>query len=158
MEVIKEAEFGETYFRNSYSCVNGKWFRNSWKEFDDWKSVDNKYYCSNYFDINVNNYDVKCRASLIFWKNKGWNKPIDTYGWFQRYFRYWLARRSLLDERQTFRWKGILSRFKCKLVKMIKNVNVNFDGYSISTLIIQVLLHWGCNWLKMTYDLLFWFI
>ena len=41
---------------------------------------------------------------------------------------------------------------------MIKNVNVNFDGYSISPLIIQVLLHWGCNWLKMTYDLLFWFI
>ena len=29
MEVIKEAEFGEACFGNSYSCVNGKWFRNS---------------------------------------------------------------------------------------------------------------------------------
>ena len=25
------------------------------------------------------------------WENKGWVNPIDLYGWFQWYFRYWLA-------------------------------------------------------------------
>ena len=40
------------------------------------------------------------------------------------------------------RWKGIVSRFKGKLIKMIKNVNGRFD-YSISPKIRQILLHWG---------------
>ena len=43
-----------------------------------------------------------------------------------------LGRRSLYNERQINRWKGILSGFKGKLVKMIKDVNGRFDDYSIS--------------------------
>ena len=53
-------------------------------------------------------------------------------------FRYWLSRRSEDDERQINRWKGIVSRFKGKLVKMIKDVNTKFDDYSISTKIRQI--------------------
>ena len=37
----------------------------------------------------------------------------------------------------------IVSRFKGKLVKMIKDVNGKFDNYSISPKIRQTLLHWG---------------
>ena len=37
----------------------------------------------------------------------------------------------------------IVSRFKDKLVKMIKVVNGRFDDYSISPKIRQILLHWG---------------
>ena len=33
VEIIKEEAFGETYFRDIYSRVNSKWYRNSWKEF-----------------------------------------------------------------------------------------------------------------------------
>ena len=53
-------------------------------------------------------------------------------------FRYWLSRRSEDDERQINRWEGIVSRFKGKLVKMIKDVNTKFDDYSISTKIRQI--------------------
>ena len=37
----------------------------------------------------------------------------------------------------------ILSRFRGKLVKMIKNVGSKFDDYSISPKIREILLHWG---------------
>ena len=34
VEVISEGAFGSMYFRNIYSSANGKWSRNSWREFD----------------------------------------------------------------------------------------------------------------------------
>ena len=37
----------------------------------------------------------------------------------------------------------IVSRFRCKLVKMIKDADSKFDDYSISPKIRQILLHWG---------------
>ena len=36
-------------------------------------------------------------------------------------FRYWLGRRTTDDKRQVNRWKRVVSRFKGKLIKMIKN-------------------------------------
>ena len=54
-----------------------------------------------------------------------------------------MDRRSEDDERQINRWKKIVSRFRGKLVKMIKDVDSKFDDYSISPKIKQVLLHWG---------------
>ena len=36
-----------------------------------------------------------------------------------------------------------MSRFRGKLVKMIKNSGSKFDDYSISPKIRQILLHWG---------------
>ena len=67
---------------------------------------------------------------------------IDPYGWFQWYFRYWLGRRSVDDERQINRWKKVVTRFKDKLVKIIKAANTRFDDSSISPKIRQILLHW----------------
>ena len=48
-EIIKEGAFGGTYFRNIYSGMINKWYRKSWKEFDDLKNID-----QNYYDVNVN--------------------------------------------------------------------------------------------------------
>ena len=43
----KEGAFGGTYFRDIYSSVNGKWYRNSWKEFDFLRDLNPKLYSSN---------------------------------------------------------------------------------------------------------------
>ena len=100
-----------------------------------------KYYCSNYYDASVNKNGVKCGKSLRFWENKRWIHSIDPYSWFQWYFRYWLGRRSVDDERQINSWKKIVSRFKGKLAKMIKDANSRFDDYSTSPKIRQILIH-----------------
>ena len=142
-EIIKEGVFGGTYFRDIYSGINEKWYRKSRKEFDQLKNIDQKCYCSNYYDVSVNKYGAKCATSLKFRENKGWINKIDPYGWFQWYFRYWLGRSSGDDERQINRWKKIVSRFRGKLVKMIKDAGSKFDDYSISPKIRQILLHWG---------------
>ena len=138
-EVIKKGAFGGTYFRDIYSDINGKSYRKPWKEFDELKNIDQRYNPSNYYDASVNKYGVKCGTSLRFWESKGWISPIDPYGWFQWYFRYWLGKRSVGNERQINRSKEIVSRFKGKLVKMIKDANRRFGDYSISA---KVLLHW----------------
>ena len=60
IEVIKEGAFGGTYFRDIYSNVNGKWYKNSWKEYDDLRNIDPKYYSSSFYDTKINKYRVKC--------------------------------------------------------------------------------------------------
>ena len=67
IEIIKDGAFGGTYFRDIYSSINEKWYKNSWKEFVPSKHIDAKFYVSDYYDVNVNKYGVKCRTSLRFW-------------------------------------------------------------------------------------------
>ena len=42
--------------------------QNSWKEFIHLKNIDAKFYASDYYDVNVNKYGVKCGTSLRFGK------------------------------------------------------------------------------------------
>ena len=98
--------------------------------------------------MNVNKYGVKCGKSLRFRENKGWINKIDPYFCFQWYFRYWLGRRSKYDKKQINRWKKIVSRFRGKLVKMIRNAGNKYDDYSISPKIRQMFLHWGYELIK----------
>ena len=60
VEVIKEGAFAGTYLRDIYSGINGKWCRMSRNQFDELKDIDQKYYCSNYYDLSVRKYGVKC--------------------------------------------------------------------------------------------------
>ena len=39
IKIIQEGAFGGTYFRVIYSGINEKWYRKSWKEFDQLKSI-----------------------------------------------------------------------------------------------------------------------
>ena len=168
VEIIAEGAFVGTHFRDIYSGVSDKWYRNSWKEFDFLKDIDPKLYSSNYYDVSVNKYGVKCGTSLRFWENKGWINEQDPYGWFQWYYRYYYGRRISSDasetnrankvnavnkanemsevredERQIKRWLGIVNKFKGILVKMIKDKGTRFDDFSVSPKIRQILLHWG---------------
>ena len=142
VEIISEGAFGGTYFRDIYYGINGKWYRNSWKEFDFFKDIDPKLYANNYYDVRVNKYGVKCGTSLRFWENKGRINEQDPYGWFQWYCSYYYGRRSSDDSRQIKRWLGIVNRFKGILVKMIKDKGTKFDDTSVSPKIRQILLHW----------------
>ena len=58
IKVIKKGEFGGTYFRDIYSGVNENYYKKSWKEFDQLKDIDQKYYCSSYYNVTVNKYGV----------------------------------------------------------------------------------------------------
>ena len=139
-EIIKEGAFGGTYFRDIYSGINDRWYRNSWKEFKELKNIDRRYYSSDHYDASLNKCGVKCGASLRFWENKRWINSIDPYGWFQWYFRYYLSRRTKDDQRQIKKWKGIVNRFNGILVKMIKDMGSKYDDYSVSPKIRQILL------------------
>ena len=132
VEIIKEGAFGGTYFTDIYSKINGKSYRKTWKVCDVLKDTDQKYYYSNYYDASVNKYDVKCETSLKFWKNEGYIHSINPYGWLMWYFRYWLGIRYLDDKRQIDRSKNIATKFKDKLVKMIKYADNKCYDYSIS--------------------------
>ena len=82
IEIIIEGAFGGTYFRDIYSGINRKWYKNSWKGFDHLKNIDQTYYCSDYYDVSVNKSGVKCGTSLRFWENKNWIHETDPYSWF----------------------------------------------------------------------------
>ena len=41
IEIIKESAF---HFGDIYSGINGKWYKNSWKEFVYLKNIDAKFY------------------------------------------------------------------------------------------------------------------
>ena len=39
VEVFKEGALGRTYVGNIHSSVNGKWYRKSWKKFNELKNL-----------------------------------------------------------------------------------------------------------------------
>ena len=114
--------------------VNDKIYKSSWKEFKELENIDKTYYSSDFYDVSVNKYGVKCGPSLRFWESKGWINKTYPYGWFQWYFRYWKGRRFEDDQKQIGRWKRIVSRFVGVLKKLIS------EGKD-SPKIRQVLLH-----------------
>ena len=65
VEIIKKNSFRGKHSRDIYYCINEKWYKKSWKEFDHLKDIDQKFYCSDYCDVSVNKYVEKIRVGLI---------------------------------------------------------------------------------------------
>ena len=88
VEMIKEGPFVGNYFRDIYSFVNSKWYKNHGKNLMNsmnlmnLKNIDKKYYFSSYHDVNVDKNKVKCGTTLRFCENNGWINSLDPYGWF----------------------------------------------------------------------------
>ena len=128
-EILMEGSF-ETCFKNIYSNVTNKWYNDSWKQSSGIKDgFDPKFFNSTFYDMSINKYGVACDTSLRLWEDNGQIGSIAPYGWRQQCFRYSLGRRSLDGERQIKRWKGIVGRFKGRLVGMFGKVNGRFDDY-----------------------------
>ena len=143
VEVINEGAFGGTYFRSIYSSVTRKWYRKSWKEFEQLKDIDQKYYFSSYHDASVIKHGVKCGTFLRFWKIKvGLMKLILMVGFSGILNTGWVEDRKMKKDK-LIDAKKIVSRFKGKLVKIIKDVGSKYDDSSVSPRIRQILLHWG---------------
>ena len=68
VKTIKKGAFGGTYFRDIYSGVNDKIYRDSSKEFEELENIDKKYYSSDFYDVSLNKYGVECGTSLRFWE------------------------------------------------------------------------------------------
>ena len=68
IEIIKEGASGGTYFRDIYFGINDKCYKNSWKEFLQLKNIDAKFYASDRYDVNVDQYGVKCGTPLRSWE------------------------------------------------------------------------------------------
>ena len=49
VEVINKGAFGGTYFRDIYSGVNNKFYKNSWKELGELENIDKKFYWTHSF-------------------------------------------------------------------------------------------------------------
>ena len=70
--------FTNLFRRVFVSVINNDTARKkSWKEFDQLNDIDQKHYCSSYYDCSVNNNAAKCETSLRFWEDNSWINEID---------------------------------------------------------------------------------
>ncbi len=93
-EMLEAGVFGGYYFKGNISEYPSNWFKKA-------KINDN------YFDVNLNYFNVKAGLSMDEWVAKGWIFQEDPLGWFQWYCRYSMGRRNLkMDKIQIQRWKN----------------------------------------------------
>jgi hypothetical protein len=151
-EILKDGAFGGTYFRKIKSQVcNNQIFDNAWKELPkEWiEGLDPKIYLNCPFDKynkNINKYKVKSGTTLEDWESSGWISPIDPFGWFQWYCRFFQGRRSYDDARQIDRWLkccGLNGRWKLNLCTKIDRAGTTYNDFKVSPVVRQTLLHWA---------------
>jgi len=150
-QIFQMGSFGGTYFRTINSKVVNKKLTNQHKEFvkQSWfKDLDiSKYVTSSNYKPSINKYKVRSGLSLEEWERSGWIKPVDPFGWFQWYCRFYCGRRCDDDKRQVDRWVKYAGeksgRWRIRLINMCKKKGKKYDDYSVSPVIRQGLQHWG---------------
>ena len=149
-EMFESGSFGGTYWRPIYSSITGKNYKNKHRKYPKswWKNIPEDHLTHDWedYDKSINKYKVKVGTTLEFWEEKEWITKHHPYGWVQWYCDFYLGKRSSDDERQIKRWiqtAGPKSRFRKRLINLIKKNKTNYNDYKISPKIRQTLQHWG---------------
>lgn len=147
-EIFKLGSFGGTYWRPIYSKVTKHNYQNVHHKFSFLRGISEDKMSLDYrdYDVEVNKYKVKVGTTLEFWESKHWITKYDPYGWVQWYCNFYAGRRCPDDERQIKRWlqtAGPNSRFRLRLINMIKKKRTTCNDYSVSPAIRQTLQHWA---------------
>jgi hypothetical protein len=92
-QMLQLGIFGGIYMRDCTDEFPAEWF------------TDAKFAVGNTYDKNLNYFGIRASQSLAEWRRKGWIHRDDPRGWFQWYCRYYMGRRSPMeDDRQIRRW------------------------------------------------------
>lgn len=145
-EMFEMGSFGGTYWREIYSSINKKSYKNEHKKFNFLKNIDNNLLTRQNYDRSINKYKVKVGSTLEIWESKGWIKSKHPYGWVQWYCDFYHGKRSSDDERQIDRWiktAGPKSRWRRRLINLLREQNSSYDDFTVSPVIRQILQHWG---------------
>jgi len=149
-EMFESGSFGGTYWRPIYSSITGKKYKNKHRKYPKswWKNIPEDHLTRDWkdYDKSINKYNVNVGTTLEFWEEKEWITKYHPYGWVQWYCDFYLGKRSSDDERQIKRWiqtAGSKSRFRKRLINLIRKNNTKYNDYKISPKIRQTLQHWG---------------
>ena len=149
-EMFLLGSFGGTYWRPIYSSITNKNYKNLHKKYPKswWKDIPEEHLTKEWddYDKKINKYGVKVGTTLEYWEEKDWITKYHPYGWVHWYCDFFMGKRSPDDERQINRWiktAGPKSRFRRRLINMIKDKNTKYNDYKISPKIRQTLQHWA---------------
>jgi len=149
-EIFLLGSFGGTYWRPIYSQITGRNYKNKHLKYPKswWRGIPQEHLTTPWenYDRNINKYGVKVGTTLEYWESKKWITNYNPYGWVQWYCDFFSGKRGPDDERQINRWiktAGPQSRFRKRLINMIKKNKSKYNDFSISPKIRQTLQHWG---------------
>lgn len=92
-EMLELGIFGGKYLNDCKNEFPADWFLNA-------KLSEVK-------DMSLNYFSVDASQPLSEWEKKGWIHSQDPRGWFQWYCRYFIGRRTTIeDQRQIKRWRA----------------------------------------------------
>ncbi len=123
-EMLELGVFGGKYLNDCKSEFPDDWFLNA--------------KLSQVKDKNLNYFSVNASQPLSEWVKKGWIHSQDPRGWFQWYCRYFMGRRTPVeDQRQIKRWRAFRRHLGA-----IKKYCEPYD-YQCRKKQRQALLHWA---------------
>ena len=124
-EMLELGVFGGKYLTDCQDEFPEKWFTNA--KLNTFKK-----------DVSLNYFSVDASQPLSEWNKKGWVHQQDPRGWFQWYCRYYMGRRTEIEDmRQIKRWFAFRRH-----AGAVKKYCEPYD-YSCRKKQRQALLHWA---------------
>jgi len=145
-EIFDLGSFGGTYWRPIFSSITKKKYKNKHLEYSEFSDIPENKLSMKIYNKNINKYKEFSGSSLKEWEDNNWITEYHPYGWVQWYCDFYNNYRCEDDLRQIKRWiktAGPKSRFRKRLINMIKKENTRYDDYNVSPRIRQTLQHWA---------------